>query len=66
MCPHPFKGGAHNFCLEKNTDIVSLAHNVSFWAQKLTHSVSFWTQKLTHYDGFWAQKTLKVANFCSN
>ena len=25
---------------------VSLAHNVSFWAQKLTHNVSFWGQKL--------------------
>ena len=25
---------------------VSLAHNVSFWAQKLTHFVSFWAQKL--------------------
>ena len=25
---------------------VSLAHNVSFWAQKLTHNVSFWAQKL--------------------
>ena len=22
----------------------SLAHNVSFWAQKLTHFVSFWSQ----------------------
>ena len=51
---------------QKIEDIVSLAHNVSFWAQKLTHSVSFWALKLTHYDGFWAQKTLKVANFCSN
>ena len=40
-------------------DIVSLAHNVSFWAQKLTHSISFWAQKLTHYVSFWAQKTLK-------
>ena len=27
-------------------DIVSLAHNVSFWPQKLTHSVSFWAQKM--------------------
>ena len=24
---------------------VSLAHNVSFWAQKLTHNISFWGQK---------------------
>ena len=47
-------------------DIVSLAHNVSFWAQKLTHYVSFWAQKLNHYVSFWAQKTLKWANFCSN
>jgi hypothetical protein len=37
-------------------DIVSLAHNVSFWVQKLTHSVSFWAQKLTHYVSFWVQK----------
>ena len=26
-------------------DIDSLAHNVSFWAQKLHHFVSFWGQK---------------------
>ena len=25
---------------------VSLAHNVSFWAQKGTHYVSFWIQKI--------------------
>ena len=25
---------------------VYLAHNISFWAQKLTHNVSFWAQKL--------------------
>jgi hypothetical protein len=37
-------------------DIVSLAHNVSFWAQKLTHYVRFWAQKLTHYVSFWIQK----------
>ena len=29
----------------KKMDKVSLAHNLSFWAQKLTHYVSFWTQK---------------------
>ena len=40
-------------------DIVSLAHNVSFWGQKLKHSVSFWAQKQTHYVRFWTQKTLK-------
>ena len=34
-------------------DIVSLAHNVSFWAQKLTHYVSFWDIN------FRRQKTLK-------
>ena len=33
-------------------DIVSLAHNVSFWAQKLTHSVSFWDQKMNLYVSF--------------
>ena len=26
-------------------NIVSLVHNVSFWAQKLTHYVSFWIEK---------------------
>ena len=26
-------------------DIYSLAHNVSFWGQKLHHFVSFWVQK---------------------
>ena len=36
-------------------DIVSLAHNVSFWAQKLTYFVNLWIQK-----------TVKLANFCSN
>jgi hypothetical protein len=43
----------------ENPDIVSLAHNVSFWAQKLTHSISLCAQKLNHYVSFWAQKTLK-------
>ena len=28
-------------------DIVSLAHNVSFWAQKLTHSVSQFLDQVT-------------------
>ena len=32
--------------VNKTTHKVSLAHNVSFWAQKLTHKVSFWSQKL--------------------
>ena len=30
----------------KEIDIVLLAHNFSFWAQKLTHYVSFWIQKI--------------------
>jgi hypothetical protein len=30
----------------KRRHTVSLAHNDSFWAQKLTYSVSFWAQKL--------------------
>ena len=37
----------------------SLAHNVSFWAQKLTHYFSFWGQKLTKCVTFWAKKLLK-------
>ena len=40
-------------------DIVSLAHNVSFWGQKLTHSVSLWAQKLTLCVSLWAHTTLK-------
>ena len=40
-------------------DIVSLAHNFIFWAQKLTYYVSFWIQKLTHNVSFWIQKLLK-------
>ena len=32
-------------------DIVPLAHNISFWIQKVIHNVSFWTaiQKLTFF-----------------
>ena len=41
---------------KREMDIVSLAHNVSFWAQKLKHSVSFWAQKLIHYNDFWLLK----------
>ena len=48
-----------SICLLPPFDIVSLAHNVSFWPQKLTYSVSFWAQKLNHYVSFWIQKTLK-------
>jgi hypothetical protein len=58
-------------------EIVSLGHNVSFWALKLTHSVSVWALKLTHsvsvwaqkltpYDSFRDQKILKRSKFCSN
>ena len=42
---------------ESKIDIVSLAHNASFWAQKLTYFVSFWARKLNHYVSFWIQKT---------
>ena len=44
--------GLKNICgnviaiLRRFNHKVSLAHNVSFWAQKLTHNVSFWGQKL--------------------
>ena len=51
-----------HFSMQKNDAhcvIVSLAHNVSFWAQKLTHSLSFWAEKLTHDVNFWARKILK-------
>ena len=41
------------------SDIVSLAHNISFWGQKLTHFVSFWAQNLTHYVSIWIPKFLK-------
>ena len=41
--------------LQMQCDIVSLAHKVSFWAQKLTYYVIFWIQK-----------TLIWADFCSN
>ena len=34
------KGSVNRF-----THKVSLAHNVSFWGQKLNHNVSFWPQK---------------------
>ena len=51
--------GERNFMDLLLYDIVSLAHNVSFWAQKPTHYVSFWAQKLNHYVSFWVQKTLK-------
>ena len=44
-------------------DIVSLAHNVSFWGQKLNHNVSFWVQKLNHNVSFWAQKFIKWEKF---
>ena len=41
--------------LKEKTDIVLLAHNVSFWGQKLHHLFSFWAQKLQFSDYSWAQ-----------
>ena len=37
--------GQYCFYYRVNGDIDSLAHNVSFWGQKLHHFVSFWVQK---------------------
>ena len=44
---------------------VPLAHNVSFWGQKLTYYVSFWrqNQKLTLYVSFWPQKLMFCVSF---
>ena len=50
---------------------VSLAHNVSFWAQKLIHFISFWSQlfykilaqKLTLWVSFLAQKLTECVSF---
>merc|ERR1712120_59730 len=53
------------FTNEFKTDIGPLAHNVSFWIQKLIHNVSFWmvNQKLTFYVSFWVQKLMFYVSF---
>ena len=42
-------------------DIVSLAHNISFWGQKLNHNVSFWPQKYC-----WPILTISGPKNCEN